>query len=202
MEIIDTLIVTRDRPFRDGFAELVGAGFAVVGTASLDLALGEIERGLRPRLLIMDAAAVQLAALQRIRTEVPTVKTVVLMGCDRPMRFAASAQCDIDGYIPKDVSPQKLKLSLGLVMAGQAVMSSGFTSATSRHREAAMRVDNLLPLTPREDEVLRSLRRGRSNKEIASELGISSETVKAHMKTLLHKLQARNRTEAAARAVR
>src|SRR5476649_2414640 len=174
MEIIDTLVVARDLLFRDGFARLVGADFAVVGTISLDQALVEIERGLRPCLLIMEAAAMQFAALQRIRAEVPTVKTVVLIDCDQPMPFAASAQCDIDGYIPTDISPETLKLSLGLVMVGQAVMPSGFAGAMLRHREAATPVNDLRPLTPREDEVLRSLRRGQSNKGIARELGMSS----------------------------
>src|SRR5476649_1548549 len=119
MARVDTLIVARDRLFREGFAQLVGTDFAVVGTANLDLASAEIAGGLRPRLLILAAAAVNFEALQRIRSELPTVKTVVLMDSDQPMSFATPAHCDIDGYILTDVSPETLKLSLGLIMAGQ-----------------------------------------------------------------------------------
>ena len=53
MNTIDTLIVARDRLFRDGFAQIVGTDFAVAGTANLDQALAEIVGGLRPRLLIV-----------------------------------------------------------------------------------------------------------------------------------------------------
>src|SRR5471030_3315868 len=109
MDRIDTLIVARDRLFREGFAQIVAADFAVVGTATLDLALAEIGGGMRPRLLIVVAAAIDFDALQRIRAELPTVKTVVLMDADQPMSFAGPTHCNIDGYILTDVSPETLK---------------------------------------------------------------------------------------------
>jgi DNA-binding NarL/FixJ family response regulator len=197
MDGIDTLLVARDRLFREGFARLVGTGFPVTGAANLDQALGEIEHGLRPRLLVVEAASIDWAILQRVRSEVPTVKTVVLMPPDQPMPFAVPAECDIDGFIQTEVSPETLKLSLGLVMAGQVVMPSGFASSMFRERDAEAPVDERRALTPRESEVLRSLARGYSNKEIARELDVSAATVKVHLKTLLRKLQVRNRTEAA-----
>jgi two-component system NarL family response regulator len=58
------------------------------------------------------------------------------------------------------------------------------------------------PLTEREREVLNRLIRGRSNKEIASDLHISEDTVKSHLKTLFTKLRVRDRTEAAVEAIR
>lgn len=197
----DTLIVARDRLFRDGFAQIVGVHFTVVGTASLDQAWGEIELGLRPRLLIVEAAAVQFAMLQRIRTELPTVKIVVLLDSDQAMPFALPADCELDGFILKDVSLETLKASLGLIMAGQAVMPSGLASAIRRDRAAAALADDHRFLTSRESEVLQSLCRGLSNKGIARELDISAETVKVHLKALLRKLQVRNRTEAAIWAI-
>jgi two-component system nitrate/nitrite response regulator NarL len=197
MDRIDTIIVARDRLFREGFAQVVGTDFAVVGTASLDQALAEIGGGKRPRLLIVAAASVNFEALQRIRSEVPAIKTVVLMDPDRPMSFTAPAQCDIDGYILTDVSPETLKLSLGLIMTGQAVMPSGLASEMFRKQEAAPSANDRSFLTARESEVLRSLSRGRSNKEIARELEMSAATVKVHLKGVLRKLQVRNRTEAA-----
>jgi two-component system, NarL family, nitrate/nitrite response regulator NarL len=200
MNRIDSLIVARDRLFREGFAQIVGADFAVVGTATLELALAEIGRGLRPRLLILAAASVNFGSLQRIRTEVPTVKTVVLMDPDQPLSFTTTAQCDIDGYILTDISPETLKLSLAMIMAGQSVMPSGFASEMRRKREAAP-VDERSSLTSRESDVLRSLSRGSSNKEIARELEMSAATVKVHLKAVLRKLQVRNRTEAAVWAI-
>ena len=125
MDRIDTLIVARDRLFREGFAQLVGTDFAVVGTATLDLASAAIERGLQPRLLVLAAASVNCEALPRIRSQVPTAKTVVLMDPGQLTSFTAPAECDIDGYILTDVAPETLRLSLGLIMAGQSVMPTG-----------------------------------------------------------------------------
>jgi DNA-binding NarL/FixJ family response regulator len=108
MDKIDTLIVARDRLFRDGFAQIVETQFTVFGTAGLEEALGEVERGQRPHLLIVEAAAVRFATLQRVRAELPTVKIVVLLDSDEVLPFAMPAECDIDGYIMKDIYEVKI----------------------------------------------------------------------------------------------
>jgi two-component system, NarL family, nitrate/nitrite response regulator NarL len=194
---IDTLVVARDRLFGEDLAQIIAKHFAVVGTASLDLARGEIECGLRPRLLIIEAAALEFGALRRIRSEVPAVKTVVLMESGQAMPFAAPAQCDIDGCIPRDMSPETLKLSLGLILAGQAVMPSRPACTRYCGPTPSMRRHERRFLTPRECDVLRLLSLGRMTKEIARELGVSAATVKVDLKVLLGKLKVRNRTEAA-----
>jgi two-component system, NarL family, nitrate/nitrite response regulator NarL len=201
MNAIDTLIVARDRLIREGFAHIVGTGFAVVGAASLEQALADIGGGLRPRLLIIAAVSLNLAALQQIRSELPTIKTVVLMDPEQQMSFTAPAQDDIDGYILTDVSPETFRLSLDLILAGQSVMPSGLASAMFRQREAAAAASDRSFLTAREQEVLGSLSRGHSNKEIARDLNMSAATVKVHLKGVLRKLQVRNRTEAAVWAI-
>jgi two-component system nitrate/nitrite response regulator NarL len=201
LNTIDTLIVARDRLFREGFAQIVGTDFAVVGAATLDQALAEIGGGLRPRLLIVAAASINFDSLQRVRSELPTIKTVVLLDPDQAMSFTAPAQCDIDGYVLSDVSPKMLRLSLGLILAGQSVMPSGLASAMFRQREAAAAASDRSFLTERESEVLRALSRGLSNKEIAREINMSASTVKVHLKAVLRKLQVSNRTEAAVWAI-
>jgi two-component system, NarL family, nitrate/nitrite response regulator NarL len=200
MDRTDTLIVARDRLFREGFAQLAGTDFAVVGAVDLDQALTMVRGGLRPRLLVIAAASVNFDALQPIRSELPTVKTVVLIDPDQPVSFA-TPQYDIDGYILTDVLPETLKLSLGLVIAGQAVMPSGLASAMFRKQEVVASAGDRSFLTARESEVLQSLARGHSNKEIARELDMSAATVKVHLKGVLRKLQVRNRTEAAVWAI-
>jgi two-component system nitrate/nitrite response regulator NarL len=199
---IATLIVARDRLFREGFAQIVGTGFAVVGAANLDQASAEIGGGLRPRLLIVAAASLNFDTLKNFRSELPTVKTVVLMDDpDQPMSFTTPAQNQIDGYIPSDVSPEMLKLSLRLILAGQAVMPSGLASAMFRQRKAAAAASDRSFLTTREQEVLGSLSRGLSNKEIARDIKMNVATVEVHIKAVLRKLNVRNRTEAAVWAI-
>jgi two-component system, NarL family, nitrate/nitrite response regulator NarL len=198
---IDTLIVARDHEIRAGFAAIVGTHFPVVGSASLDQALGEIERGLWPHLLIIEAASLHLGALQRIRSEVPSVKTVVVMDVDQAMLFAAQAPFDIDGCIPPDMSPETLKLALGLIMAGHAVMPGRLASTMHCRGTAGTPRNGRRFLTPRECDVLRLLSLGQMSKEIARELGVSAATVKVDLKVLLGKLDVRNRTEAAVWAI-
>jgi two-component system, NarL family, nitrate/nitrite response regulator NarL len=199
---IATLIVARDRLIREGFAKIVGTEFAVVGAANLDQALAEMGGGLRPRLLIVAAALLNFDTLKKFCLELPTVKTVVLMDDpDQPMSFTTPAQNQIDGYIPSDVSPEMLKLSLRLILAGQAVMPSGLASAMFRQRKAAAAASDRSFLTAREQEVLGSLSRGLSNKEIARDIKMNVATVEVHIKAVLRKLNVRNRTEAAVWAI-
>jgi DNA-binding NarL/FixJ family response regulator len=190
---IDTLIVARDRLFREDFSFIVEEHFAVVGAESLDECLEEIAHGLRPRLLVIESAAIHFASLQRIRTKVPGIKTVLLMDSDQAKLLKTPAQCDIDGCIPADISPETLKLSLGLIIAGQAVMPSRLASALYYGQTSGMRRF----LTPRECDLLRLLCLGRLSKEIARELRISAASVKVGLNVLLHKLDVGTRTEAA-----
>jgi two-component system, NarL family, nitrate/nitrite response regulator NarL len=190
---IDTLIVDRDPLFSEGLAQLLGKHFAAGGAESLDVALGEIERGRRPRLLIIEPAAIDVRALQRIRSKVPTVKMVVLMDSDQAMPPDVAAKCDIDGCLPTNMPPETLKLSLGLIMAGQAVLPNRLASAMHGPRTAPARRF----LTPRECDILRLLTLGHPSKQIARELGISVAALKAALNKLLHKIHARNRTQAA-----
>jgi two-component system, NarL family, nitrate/nitrite response regulator NarL len=198
---IDALIVAGDERFRADFAKTVGTRFAVAGTASLDRALSEIECGLRPRLLIIEAAAMHLGTLQRIRSKVRTAKTVVLIDPDQAMPPAEPAQYDVDGYIPTDMSPETLQVSLGLILAGQAVMPSRLASAMHYGRTIAMPPFVRRCLTPRECDILRLVSLGKMTKEIARALGLSPATVKFEIKILCGKLAVRTRAEAAIWAI-
>jgi DNA-binding NarL/FixJ family response regulator len=198
---INTLVVARDQLFREGLTQIIGKHFAIVGVTGLDQALEEIAGGLRPRLLIVEAAAVRFGVLQRIRSHMPTVKIVVLTDPDHPAPLVVPAHCDIDGCMPLNMSPETLELSLGLIIAGQAVMPSSLATAMHRRRTGGMRRDARRFLTPRECDVLRLLGLGHMTKEIARELGVSTATVKSDLKMLLGKLEVRNRTEAAVWAV-
>jgi two-component system nitrate/nitrite response regulator NarL len=177
---------------------VIGAEFAVVATANLDATHQQVESGLRPDLLIVDVQVADPEPLRRIRSEVPNVRSVVLLDVGRPATVPALArECVADGYLLKDISPDALARSLRLIMSGYGLLPRDLVPAMmADHRVSG--IPGAEPvLTSREHDVVRLLHGGASNKRIANELDISPSTVKVHVKTLLRKLNVRTRTQAA-----
>jgi DNA-binding NarL/FixJ family response regulator len=103
------------------------------------------------------------------------------------------------GLVYKDVSPAALAGAIRSVHAGHVVLPPDVAAALARGDTGPHRLDRL---TPREREVLAELARGRSNREIARALVVSEKTVKAHVSSILAKLDLADRTQAALYAVR
>ena len=89
------------------------------------------------------------------------------------------------GFLPKTLAPAELVDAVDILMSGEIYLPEDALS------------DMTHGLTPREVEVVRGIAGGKSNKEIARDLGVQEVTVKLHVKTLSRKLGARNRTHAA-----
>jgi DNA-binding NarL/FixJ family response regulator len=108
------------------------------------------------------------------------------------------------GYLLKDVQPPELVGAIRTVHAGEALLAPAVATMLVEQLAAedgagAERDDHL---TPREREVLALLARGRANKVIARDLGVSERTVKTHVSNILAKLNLTDRTQAAVYAVR
>ena len=132
---------------------------------------------------------------------------MVLLAGDVDWKTAAKAvELGARGYVPKSASEEVLRHALGLVLSGEAYLPRGvLTRWTERRQEplgsGARGAGALYRLTPRQCEVLAQLTLGLSNKEIARALGPLESTVKVHVKTILKKLAASNRTQAAMMAL-
>jgi RNA polymerase sigma factor (sigma-70 family) len=116
-------------------------------------------------------------------------------------------------YFPKDVSPRRLIEAIRLVHQGSYVVEDRVLEKPQvgawllEQFEQADDADDelgslLVPLSPREMEILQYIAQGKSNKEIAYDLGISRQTVKNHMTSILRKLAVNDRTQAAIYALR
>jgi DNA-binding NarL/FixJ family response regulator len=103
------------------------------------------------------------------------------------------------GLVYKDVSPAALAGAIRSVHAGHVVLPPDLAGVLARGDTGTRRLDRL---TPREREVLAEIARGRSNREIARSLVVSEKTVKAHVSSILAKLDLADRTQAALYAVR
>jgi two-component system nitrate/nitrite response regulator NarL len=104
----------------------------------------------------------------------------------------------IDGFVLRTIDAQALPKALELVLLGARVILGMVREMTVGGPALSVSGPLHLPhLSPRELDVLRSLSGGSSNKVIARDMGLSESTVKVHVKGILRKLNARNRTEAA-----
>jgi len=188
---------------------LAGEAYDVVGaTRSLDEARAAIEQGLRPEMILLvlgHPGDSQHSALQQIRADFADFKFVILATEVSSSLLAQCVEAGVNACLLRDVSATILMQSLRLVMLGQQIFPTPVT-APSQDRaspgsqdfaQAATRSRLSRALSGREGDILTNLLRGHSNKMIARELNISEATVKVHLKALLRKLNARNRTQAA-----
>ena len=142
--------------------------------------------------------------LERLRSNFAGVHVVVYTANDSPTAVARSEAFGALDFVSKAEPVGRLEQSIRCIQMGEPTPSN---IRLERIRSLLMvREDERLPaefpITPREAQVLRHLGLGLSNREIASSLSISVETVKEHVQNILRKVGANDRTDAAVRAVR
>lgn len=137
--------------------------------------------------VVLDPRAASAVLADGMRAEAD-VATVVL-GPDDPVA---------EGRLPRSATPRQIDAALKAVAAGLLVSSPEH----DRHFASLEEVEERALLTPRELDVLSAVAHGRTNKEIARELGISQHTVKFHLESLMRKLGASSRAEAVSKSLR
>jgi two-component system nitrate/nitrite response regulator NarL len=150
--------------------------------------------------LIDVAARDSLDTVHALRQKCPNTKVVAFAVDERDSGFVGFAEAGVAGYVTSDASLEELAEILRNVLTDQFVCPPSLTAMLLRH--LAVRGGSSADheaLTPREEQVLRSVGDGLSNKEIAQAFNISEATVKNHVHHLLEKLHVRTRREAAAR---
>jgi len=199
-----TLAIIDDQPLmRFGLRSLFETDdeFEVIGEAGNGLeALSLVER-LNPDVVLMDIQMPELdgvKATARMHELGSASRVLILTTFDTENYVLDGIRAGAKGYLLKDVRPQELfdvvrRVAAGEVFIQPSVASKYLHLLTTRQQE-------LEHLSPRELETLRLLAKGLSNKQIARDLGISESTVKNHVKSVLSKMQVKNRTEAALNA--
>jgi two-component system, NarL family, nitrate/nitrite response regulator NarL len=147
----------------------------------------------------------QLKGLHALKDRLPGVPVVILSGNANPDDIVRAIEQGARGYILKSAGDESFRHALSLVLSGEIYLpSEAFLDRQQRwvgSRAASggeFPADNpLSTLTERQRDVLSLLMGGQSNKEIARNLGLLESTVKAHVKIILGKLDATNRTQAA-----
>jgi DNA-binding NarL/FixJ family response regulator len=219
METIGILIVDDHPLFREGVRNVLDAeeDLQVLAEAtSGDQAL-QMVRDLKPRVSLIDVNLPTMNGIQvtrQIAAERLHTAVVLLTAYDdlgqvlHAFRAGASAYCSKDVHAGKLVDVIRHVARGYFVVGDQVVDSAGLEAWLAQGTESFRRphlegeVEAYTPLSPREMEILQFVTRGLSNKEIASRLGISHQTVKNHMTAILHKLDVEDRTQAAVYALR
>jgi DNA-binding NarL/FixJ family response regulator len=198
--------------FRAGIASLLRAwGMDVVGQAANGLEAIDLTRRLRPELVLMDVTMSPcngLEATRAIKAELPEVKVVIVTVSEDEQDLFEAIKSGAEGYLLKGMSEEELNATLTRISAGEPALSPGLAAKILEEFARMARDGADKPggpedaLTDREREVLRLVAEGATNREIASRLYVSGNTVGFHMKNILAKLHLKNRAQAAVFAIR
>jgi two-component system, NarL family, response regulator LiaR len=162
----------------------------------------DIVRRLKPDVVLMDLLMPVMGgveAISAIRALDQDVEVVALTSVLEDKTVVEAVRAGAIGYLLKNTEGQELIRAIKAAAAGQVQLSPEAALRLMREVRAPEPVN---VLTERENEVLRLVAKGHSNKEIASLLTIGEKTVKAHVSSILEKLNVTSRTQAALYAVR
>jgi len=201
MAVAIRILTVDDHPLmRAGVASFLATepGLQVVAEAANGEEALEKYRELRPDLVLMDLSMPVmdgLEATQAILEEFPAARIIVLTTYAGDEDVHRALDAGAVGYVLKDMLVADVLKVIRSVIAGRRGIPPAIAATLAQHTPR-------IALTPRETEVISLIATGLTNGEIAQRIGRTEETVKVHVKNILRKLNAQDRTEAVTNAVR
>ena len=190
-----------DHPLlREGIATVINSQSDMILVSQAENGAEAIQqyREYRPDVTLMDLRLPDVSgidAMIAIRAEFPEARIIMLTTFEGDVEIQRSLQAGARGYLLKSMPPSELTQAIRHVHAGKKRVPPDVAAQLAEH----MSYENL---TTREIEVLKQVSGGNRNRDIADHLFISEETVKVHIKHIMEKLGASDRTQAIAIAVR
>lgn len=213
--MIKVILADDHHLFREGLARILqdAPGIELVASAANGEEAQARINDLNPDIILMDINMPGIGGIEATRQLLdthPEIRVIMLTISEEDQDLYRAIQAGAKGYILKNSSSVELLDAIRRVHAGEAIINSKmavklleeFTLLSTSIPRSKAPTSESESLTDREREVLKYVARGLSNKEIGDQLSISPHTVKAHLRSILDKLQLRGRVDAAAWAVR
>lgn len=194
MNSIRIVVVDDHFIVREGLRSLIERqpDFIFAGQAANGAEAIQVHEELKPDIMIIDLGLPVLSgveAIRAIRDATPDARILVLSNFEGDEDIHASFEAGASGYILKHRSGEQIVPAIRALMEGK----QWIPEEIARQLKARKFVETL---TLREREIVLCIAKGEANKQISTSLGITEETVKSHVKNILSKLQAKDRTEA------
>ena len=222
------IVVADDHPlFREALARIVNScsELQVVAEAEDGQQALELCRKLRPDLALMDLKMPKMdgfEATRKLKREMPSLAVLLITALEEPNHLLEALKAGASGYVLKYASAQEITKAIHEVLEGESPLDhevamhlftrlidekqqggpEALTSSERLPEEGGSFVPPPVePLTPRELELLRLMREGQTNQQIAQNLSISTSTVKNHVHNIITKLGASDRVQAVTLAI-
>lgn len=204
--MIKVLVVDDHPVFRQGLFSLLKdyPDFQVVGEAANGTEAISQASEHKPDVVVMDVRMPECNGVQAttaLQEALPDSKVLVLTVSDRDDDLFAAMKAGAKGYLLKDAELDSLITAIKVVASGDVIITPAMAARLINEiKQGNMHPSNekMNGLSARERQVMQLVVQGDSNKDIAAKLFISETTVKAHLRTILEKLQVKNRAQAAA----
>ena len=214
---VQIMIISQQSIFRQGLKQSLAAlpDIEVAGTSEISEQVLTIIDNLPPDVILLDIDSSSVDGLtlaKKIKQHSPSIAIIVLASVTSDEQLFEVLKGQAASYLNKETTEKNLVETIRRVAGGEHPINESLTTRPKLAEQVLLQFQELSrrteaepfisPLTPREMEILKYIGMGQLNKQIAAQLGISEQTIKNHVTSILRKLNANARTEAVVMALK